>query len=130
MWALGIFLLLGHTDSPIVAHIYIYIYIFKLKGNCFTEFCFSVKHQQESATGTPMSPPSQISLLSLPIPPFSLSQSAYLAYMQSTSCEMWSWMRHELESRLLGEISITSDMQMIPPLWQKAPLWHEAERAS
>ena len=45
---------------------------------------------------------------------------AYLTYMQSTSCEMLSWMKHKLESRLLGEISITSDMQMTPPLWQKA----------
>ena len=45
---------------------------------------------------------------------------AYLTYMQSTSCEMLSWMKYKLESRLLGEISITSDMQMTPPLWQKA----------
>ena len=45
---------------------------------------------------------------------------AYLTYMQSTSCEMLGWMKHTLESRLPGEISITSDMQMIPPLWQKA----------
>ena len=45
---------------------------------------------------------------------------AYLTYMQSTSCEMLDWMRHKLESRLLGEISVTSDMQMKPPLWQKA----------
>ena len=45
--------------------------------------------------------------------------SAYLTYMQSTSCEMLDWMKHKLESRLLGEISITSDMQMTPPLWQK-----------
>ena len=44
---------------------------------------------------------------------------AYLTYMQSTSREMPSWMKHKLESRLLGEISITSDMQMTPPLWQK-----------
>ena len=44
---------------------------------------------------------------------------AYLAYMQSTSCEMPGWMKHKLESRLLGEISVTSDMQMTPPLWQK-----------
>ena len=44
---------------------------------------------------------------------------AYLTYMQSTSCEMPGWMKHNLESRLPGEISITSDMQMIPPLWQK-----------
>ena len=44
---------------------------------------------------------------------------AYLTYMQSTSCEMLGWMKHKLESRLLGEISITSDMQMTPLLWQK-----------
>ena len=45
---------------------------------------------------------------------------AYLTYMQSTSSEMPGWMKHKLESRLLGEISITSDMQMTPPFWQKA----------
>ena len=44
---------------------------------------------------------------------------AYLTYMKSTSCEMLGWMKHKLESKLLGEISITSDMQMEPPLWQK-----------
>ena len=41
---------------------------------------------------------------------------AYLTYMQSTSCEMLDWMKHKLESILLGEISIISDMQMTPPL--------------
>ena len=45
---------------------------------------------------------------------------AYLTYMQSTSCEMLGWIKHKLESRLLGEISITSDTQMIPSLWQNA----------
>ena len=40
--------------------------------------------------------------------------SAYLTYMQSTSCEMLGWMNHKVESRLLGEISTTSDMQAIP----------------
>ena len=45
---------------------------------------------------------------------------AYLTYMQSTSRDRLDWMKHKLESRLLGEISITSDMQMTPPLWQKA----------
>ena len=45
---------------------------------------------------------------------------AYLPYMQSTSCEMPGWMKHKLESRFLGEISITSDVQMTPSLWQKA----------
>ena len=44
----------------------------------------------------------------------------YLTCMQSTSCEMPDWMRHKLESRLLGEMSVTSKMQMTPPLWQKA----------
>ena len=38
----------------------------------------------------------------------------YLIYMQSTSCKMPGWMKHKLESRLLGEISTTSDMQMAP----------------
>ena len=45
---------------------------------------------------------------------------AYLTYMQSTSCEMPGWMNHKLGSRLLREISIASDMQMIPLYWQKA----------
>ena len=39
---------------------------------------------------------------------------AYLTYMQSTSCEMPGWMKLKLESRLLGEIKTTSDMQMTP----------------
>ena len=43
---------------------------------------------------------------------------AYLTYMQSTSSEMLGWMKHKLESRLPGEISITSDFQITPPLWQ------------
>ena len=45
---------------------------------------------------------------------------ACLTSMQSTSCKMPGRMKHKLHSRLLGEISITSDMQMTPPLWQKA----------
>ena len=44
---------------------------------------------------------------------------AYLTYMQSTSRETLGWMKHRLESRLLGEISLTSDMQITPSLWQK-----------
>ena len=44
---------------------------------------------------------------------------AYLTYMQSTSYEMLGWVKHKLESRFPGEISITSDMQMKPPLWQR-----------
>ena len=42
---------------------------------------------------------------------------AYLTFMQSTSCKMLDWIKHKLESRLLGEISIISDTQMTPPLW-------------
>ena len=58
---------------------------------------------------------------------------AYLTYMQSTECKVLGYMKHKLESRLPGEISITSDMQMTPPLWQKSkrtkePL-DESERA-
>ena len=45
---------------------------------------------------------------------------AYLTYMQSTSRETLGWRKHKLESRLPGEVSITSDMQMTPPLWQEA----------
>jgi len=52
---------------------------------------------------------------------------AYLTCMQSTSCEMLDWMKHKLESRLPGEISITSEMQMTPPFWQKVK---RNERAS
>ena len=44
---------------------------------------------------------------------------AYLTYMQSTSYEIPGWMKHKLESRLPGEISVTSDTQMTPPLGQK-----------
>ena len=47
------------------------------------------------------------------------SHPAYLTYMQSTSWETLGWKKHKLESRLPGEISITSDMSTTPPLWQK-----------
>ena len=43
----------------------------------------------------------------------------YLTSVKSTSYEMLGWMKHKMESRLLGEISITSDMEITPPLWQK-----------
>ena len=51
---------------------------------------------------------------------------AYLTYLQSTSREVQGWMKHKLESRLPGEISITSDKQMIPPLrsWHPVPSLH------
>ena len=59
---------------------------------------------------------------------------SYLTYMQSTSCKIPDWMMNKLESRLLGEIAITSDMQMTPPYGRKQrrtkePL-HESERVS
>ena len=44
---------------------------------------------------------------------------AYLTSMQSTSWEMLGWMKHNRESSLPGEISVTSDMQMIPPYGRK-----------
>ena len=44
---------------------------------------------------------------------------AYLIYMQRTSYEMLGWLKHKLKSRFQGELSITSDIQMTPPLWQK-----------
>ena len=56
---------------------------------------------------------------------------AYLTYMQRTSCKMLGWMKHKLESRLPGEISITSGTQTTLPLWRnqrsKEPL-DESER--
>ena len=45
-----------------------------------------------------------------------------LTYLQSTACKILGWMKHKLESRLPGEISITSDMRMTSPLWQKEEL--------
>ena len=44
---------------------------------------------------------------------------ACLTYMHSTACKMSGWMKHKLKSRALGEISITSDTQMIPPFGKK-----------
>ena len=53
---------------------------------------------------------------------------AYLTYKQSTSCQMPGWMKLKMESRLLEEISITSDMQVTPPLWQYKEPVDENER--
>ena len=49
-----------------------------------------------------------------------LSPCLFNLYAEYTSWEMLDWKKHKLKSRLLGEIAITSDMQMPPPLWQKA----------
>ena len=52
----------------------------------------------------------------------------FLTSMKSISCEMPGWMKHKPESRLPGEISITSDMQMTPSLWQKVKVKEETEK--
>ena len=82
----------------------------------FWEMCIHVKKQQlemdmEQRTGSKLGKEYIKAVFCHP---------AYLTSMQSTSWETLGWMKHKLESRLPGEISITSDMQMTPPLWQKA----------
>ena len=79
------------------------------------EICMQVKKQQleldmEQQTGSKLGKEYVKAVYCLP---------AYLTYMQSTSWETLGWKKHKLELRLPGEISITSDMQMTPPLWQK-----------
>ena len=83
---------------------------------CILIFCIQVKKQQleldmEQQTGSKSGKKYVKAIYFHP---------DYLTYMQSTSCEMLSWMKHKLESRLPGEMSTTSDMQMTPSLWQKA----------
>ena len=80
------------------------------------EICMQVKKQQleldiEQQTGSKLGKENVKAVYCHP---------TYLTYMQSTSCKMLGWMNHKLESRLLGEISITSNMQKARPLWQKA----------
>ena len=80
------------------------------------ETCMQVKKQQleldmEQRTGSKLGKEYEKAIY---------CHSAYLTHMQSTSCEMLDWMNHKLESRLPGEIPVTSDMQMTPSLWQKA----------
>ena len=79
------------------------------------ETCIQVKKQQlepdmEQRTGSKLGKEYVKSVHCYP---------AYLTYMENISWEMLGWMKHKVESRLLREISITSDMQMTPPLWQK-----------
>ena len=76
------------------------------------EICMQVKNQQleldmEKQTGFKLEK-EYVSIV--------YRHPAYLTYMQSTSWETLGWKKHKLESRLPGEISITSDMQMTPPL--------------
>ena len=81
----------------------------------FREICMQVKKQQcelgvEQCTGSELGKEYVKAVYCHP---------AYLTCMQSTSRETLGWKKHKLELRLPGEISITSDMQMTPPLWQK-----------
>ena len=83
---------------------------------CSWEICMQVKKQQleldkEQQTGSKLGKECIKAVYCHP---------AYLTSMQSTSWEMLGWRKHKLESRLQGEISVTSDRQMTPPLWQKA----------
>ena len=83
----------------------------------YWETCMQVRKQQleldmEQLTGSKIGPGVCQDCIT--------SSSLFNLYMQSTLCEMPGWMKHKLESRLSGEISITSEMQMTPPLWQKA----------
>ena len=83
---------------------------------CLLEICMQVKKEQleldmEQQTGS-KSEKEYVKVV--------YCHPDYLAYMQSTSCEILGWMKHKLESRLLGEISITSYRQMTPLSWQKA----------
>ena len=80
------------------------------------ETCMQVKKQQlepdiEPQTGSKLGKESVKAAYCHP---------AYVSYMQSTSCEMPGWMKHKPELRLLGEIPITSDRQVTPPLRHKA----------
>ena len=74
------------------------------------EICMQVKKQQLEQTGSKLGKGYIKAVYCHP---------AYLTYMQSISCEIPGWMKHKLESRLLGEISITLHTQRTPPLWQK-----------
>ena len=81
----------------------------------FWELCIQVKKQQlemdkEQQTGSNLGKEYVKAVY---------CHSAYLISIQSTSREMLGWMKHKLESRLLGDVSIAPDMQMTPPLWQK-----------
>ena len=79
------------------------------------EICMQVKKQQlepdmEQQTGSKLGKECVKAVYCHP---------AYLTYMQSASCKMLVWKKHKLESRLPGDISITSGIQMTPPLLQK-----------
>ena len=80
-----------------------------------SEICMQVKKQQleldlEQQTGSKLGKEYVKAVYCHP---------AYLIYMHNTTCEMPGWMKHKLESRLTGEIAMSSETQMTPPLWQK-----------
>ena len=81
----------------------------------YWEICIQVRKQQleldmEQQTGSKLGKENVKAVYCHP---------AYLTSVQNTSWETLGWRKHKLESRMLGEISITSEMQMTPPLWQK-----------
>ena len=97
---------------PIVHIVLSYWWEYQTTWPASWEICMQVKKQQlelymEQQTGSKLGKEYIKAVCCHP---------AYLTYMQSTSCEMSVWMKHKLASRLLGEISITSDMHMTPPL--------------
>ena len=88
---------------------------YQTSGSASWEICMQVKKQQleldmEQQTGSKSGKEYVKAVYCDP---------AYLTYMQNRSYWMLGWKKHKLESRLPGEISIISDMQMTPPLWQK-----------
>ena len=104
---------LSHQGSPI--YCMVYICTICLTWPVSWESWMQVKKQQseldmEQLTGSKLGKEYNKAIYCHP---------AYLTYMQSTSWEMLYWKKHNLESRFLGEISTTSDRQMIPIWWQK-----------
>ena len=88
---------------------------YQTTGSASWEICMQVKKQQleldmEQQTGSKSGKEYVKAVYCDP---------AYLTYMQNRSYWMLGWKNHKVESRLPGEISIISDMQMTPPLWQK-----------
>ena len=88
----------------------------QVKNQISWEICMKVKKQQleqdmEQHTGSKSGKEYVKAIYCHPV---------YLTFMQSTSWGTLGWKKHKLESRLPGEISITSDTQVTPPLWQKA----------
>ena len=126
LWKKGPFRPSAHFKIKLLLCFMSSLYILYI--NPLLEICMQVKKQQNWTWKNRLVPNWERSTSRLYIVLFSLyaeyimriNNPAYLTYMQSTSWETLGWMKHKLESRLLGEISTTSDMQMTPLLWQKA----------